>query len=127
MKLGDILAELREDRGLTQHELSKQLHISNSSISAYELGSRLPNIETLLGYAEFFDVTVDYLLGLTPEPISPSVFKQAYNERESVGSIINKLLTLDPDQRSALCTIIENMKFYADVRRKTASEGKDDS
>ena len=78
MKLGEILAELRDDRGLTQRELSKQLHISSSSISAYETGARLPNIDTLVEFSTFYDVTIDYLVGLTTHPVSPTVLTQEY-------------------------------------------------
>ena len=124
MRLGEILTELREDRGLTQRELSKQLHISSSSISAYETGSRLPSIEIVFEFAKFFDVTVDYLLGLTDNPVSPSVLRQEYVDGDSVGSIIEKLMSLDTEQKLAIRLVIENMRFYTDVRRKTASEGK---
>ena len=115
---------MREDRGLTQRELSKQLHISSSSISAYETGSRLPSIEIVFEFAKFFDVTVDYLLGLTDNPVSPSVLRQEYVDGDSVGSIIEKLMSLDTEQKLAIRLVIENMRFYTDVRRKTASEGK---
>ena len=125
MKLGEILAELREDRGLTQRELSRQLHISSSSISAYETGARLPNIETLVTFATFFDVTIDYLVGLTTDSVSPSVLTQEYVGGVSVAALINKLLVLTPEQRSAICTIVESLKFYTDVRRKTTTEGND--
>ena len=123
MELGDILAELREDRGLTQLELSKQLHISNSSISAYENGSRLPSIDILLSLARFFDVTTDYLLGLTTNPVSPSTLTQEFVDGETVESIIEKLMALDPTQKSALRLMIENARFFSDVKRKTTAEG----
>lgn len=125
MKLGDILAELREDRGLTQLALSEQLHISNSSISAYETGSRLPNIEALLAFSDFYDVTVDYLLGRTTDSVSPSVLKQEYVKGVSMASLIKKLLSLDPEHRSAISLVIEDARFYTDVRRKTTPEGND--
>lgn len=125
MRLGERLAELRGDRGLTQKDLSEQLHISSSSISAYETGARLPSIETVFDFAEYFDVTTDYLLGRTDNSVSPSVLKQEIVDGESVEGIIEKLLTLEPNQRSAICLIIENARFYTDVRRKTTAEGKE--
>ena len=123
MKFGDILSELREDRGLTQIELSKQLHISNSSISAYENGTRLPSIDILLNLAEFFDVTTDYLLGQTTDSVSPSLLKKEYINGASMASIIKKMLALTPEQRNSLYTVIESFSFYTDVRRKTTTEG----
>lgn len=125
MRLGEILADLREDRGLTQRELSKQLHISSSSISAYETGSRLPSIETVFQFAEFFDVTTDYLLDRTTDSVSPSVLTQEYVDGMSLASILKKMLALTPEQRSTLFTVIECLYFYTDVKRKTTTEGKD--
>ena len=125
MKLGDLLAELREDRGLTQLELSEQLHISNSSISAYETGARLPNLETLLAFAEYFDVTTDYLLGLTDNPISPSVMAEEYCDGVRMDALISMLQELSSAQRAAILLVIQNMKFYAEISEKAAMEGKE--
>ncbi len=125
MRLGERLAELRGDRGLNQKALSKQLHISSSSISAYETGSRLPSIQTVFDFAEYYDVTTDYLLGRTDNSVSPSVLTQEYYEGETVEDIIEKLLVLDSKQRSAICLAIENARFYTDVRSKTATKGKE--
>ena len=125
MRLGEILADLREDRGLTQRELSKQLQISSSSISAYETGSRLPSIETVFQFAEFFVVTTDYLLDRTTDSVSPSVLTQEYVDGMSLASILKKMLALTPEQRSTLFTVIECLYFYTDVKRKTTTEGKD--
>jgi len=54
---------LRLARGLTQQELAKYLGISPVTISGYENGHREPTIEMLERIADYFDVTVDYLLG----------------------------------------------------------------
>jgi len=54
---------LRLAHGLTQQELAKHLGISPVTISGYENGHREPTIEMLERIADYFDVTVDYLLG----------------------------------------------------------------
>ncbi len=61
--LGDRLRELRNSKSLTQLELSRQLNISKSNISKYENNTIEPNLEILDKIANFFDVSVDYLLG----------------------------------------------------------------
>lgn len=58
------LRELRLELGLTQKELAKQIGSTDKNIWAYEKGNIKPPIETLIAYAKFFGVTVDYLLGL---------------------------------------------------------------
>lgn len=59
------LSQLRKEVNLTQEELSKKLKITRSALSLYELGKRDPDTETLNLLADFFHVSVDYLLGRT--------------------------------------------------------------
>ncbi|WP_241243639.1 helix-turn-helix domain-containing protein [Caldicellulosiruptor changbaiensis] len=59
---GKRLKELREEKGLTQAELAKELGISVQNLSYYENG-REPKYELLIKIADYFGVTVDYLIG----------------------------------------------------------------
>ena len=124
MKLGAILAELREDRSLKQADIAEMLHLSVSSISAYETGSRLPNLEVLMEYARLFDVTADYLLGLSAEPISPSVFNEEFAENISMGQLVKDLRILTSEQRAAILVLLKNMRFYAEVSRQAEINGE---
>lgn len=63
--LGERIAEQRKKLGLSQEELAKKLNISQKSISKYELGDRKPQYKVLVRMAEYFGVTVDYLLRST--------------------------------------------------------------
>lgn len=56
------LRELREARGLTLDQVAEKLGLRNQYISNYELGKRRPDYETLLKFAEFYNVSVDYIL-----------------------------------------------------------------
>lgn len=60
---GYRIKALREERGLKQEELAKILSIAPSTIGMYERDAREPNDEIKLKLAEFFDVSIDYLLG----------------------------------------------------------------
>ena len=62
------LRELRKQRGITQVKLSMDLNISQNSISRYEQGLREPDLATLGLIADYFHVSVDYLLGRTDNP-----------------------------------------------------------
>ena len=123
MRLDETLSELREDQGLTQLELSTRLHISNSSISAYETGARLPNVEVLAAFADFFDVTTDYLLGRTEDSVSPSVLSEEFVKGVKMSSVLQTLKMFTPDQKCAILTVIESMRFYTEVTGKTTSNG----
>ncbi len=59
------LKTLREKKGLNQSELGESLGVSRGSISFYEKAERIPDIDFLVKTANFFDVPVDYLLGLS--------------------------------------------------------------
>ena len=59
----DRLVELRRKYGLTQKELAKILNITRSALSLYELGKREPDSEIYKSIADYFDITLDYLLG----------------------------------------------------------------
>jgi len=70
------LYSLREDADLSQKELAERLNLKSSAISKYEKGLSQPSIPTLIKIAEIFNVSVDYLLGLSSlkNPYSTDVF-----------------------------------------------------
>lgn len=61
-KLINRLKELRKEKGLTQIELAKLLNVSDRSVGFYETGERDPDTDTLKLLADFFNVSIDYLL-----------------------------------------------------------------
>lgn len=63
--LGARIKLLREELGLKQEELAKKLSVSPSAIGMYERDLREPNNELTLRIANFFNVSIDYLLGKT--------------------------------------------------------------
>ena len=66
-KFNERLKELREEHNLTQTKLANELLIDQRSLSFYEIGKYEPNIDTLKRMSIFFNVSTDYLLGLTNE------------------------------------------------------------
>ena len=67
MKYGRI-RDIRNDRGLTQKQIAEILHVSQNTYSQYEIGtSRFP-LDVVVKLAEFYDVSIDYLVGLTADP-----------------------------------------------------------
>lgn len=59
------LKELREKYDLSQSELGKTLNVTPQSISNYETGKRMPEISELIKLADYFGVSIDYLVGRT--------------------------------------------------------------
>ncbi len=62
------LKELRKSRGITQIRLSLDLNMTQNTISRYETGVHEADYKTLILFADYFDVSVDYLLGRTENP-----------------------------------------------------------
>ncbi len=79
--LGIRLKNLRESKDLTQLKLSKILNISNSTLSQYEAGNRSPGDDIKKKIADYFSVTVDYLLGRTDSsnPSAPRIETKAFH------------------------------------------------
>lgn len=59
------LKMLRKEKNLGQTELAKALGVSKGTISLWENGLREPNMSSLIRIAQYFDVSVDFLVGIT--------------------------------------------------------------
>lgn len=66
--IGERLHELRKDAGLTQNDLALILNINKHSISSYERNKSEPPDAIKIAISRYFNVTVDYLVGLTDNP-----------------------------------------------------------
>ena len=62
------LKALREKRGISQLKLAMDLDMNQNSISRYEAGAREADYKSLIKFADYFDVSIDYLLERTDNP-----------------------------------------------------------
>lgn len=58
------LKDLRNEKGLTQNQLAKELGLSHTAICRWESGLRMPTAQAIILIAKYFEVSADYLLGL---------------------------------------------------------------
>ena len=65
MNIGTMIKKYRNQRDLTQEQLSEYLNVSVSAVSQWESGKTVPDVSTLLSLANFFDVTLDELFNRT--------------------------------------------------------------
>lgn len=65
---GERLKQLRTERKLTQREVAEYLNIATNAYQNYEYDNREMNIKTLTALADYFDVSVDYLIGRSDDP-----------------------------------------------------------
>ena len=68
MKFPERLVSLRKERKLTQKELARELDLSEVGIQNYEGGRRKPAFAVLIALADYFDVSLDYLVGRSDDP-----------------------------------------------------------
>lgn len=62
------LKKIRKEKGISQLKLAMDLNMSQNTISRYETGDREPGINELIKIADYFNISVDYLLERTQNP-----------------------------------------------------------
>ena len=62
------LRELRESRGFTQLKVAIDLNLNQNSVSRYESGAREAGYELLIQFADYYNVSIDYILYRTDNP-----------------------------------------------------------
>ena len=65
MDIYQRIKELRKEKGISQTELAKAINHSQSTITDWENRKKRPTADAIIALAKFFDVTTDYLLGLS--------------------------------------------------------------
>ena len=68
MTINERIIELRKSRSITQKQLAASISASERGIQNYELGLRKPTLDIAIALADFFDVSLDYLVGRSDDP-----------------------------------------------------------
>ena len=58
------IKNLRKEFGMTQTQLANKIFVNKSMVSAYEKGTRLPSLDSLISLSKTLNVSIDYLLGI---------------------------------------------------------------
>ncbi len=64
MNIGKTIKELRREKKMSQTELAKLLYTSQDTISLWECGKSLPDVQSIIKMTKIFNVSSDYILGL---------------------------------------------------------------
>ena len=107
MTFGERFIDLRKTRKYTREALAEELNISKYTLRNYELSVNEPGSSFLKQVSDFFDVSIDYLMGMTneKEKIRP------YNLKASEYAHIEKYRSLDPHGKDMVDTVLD--KEYA--------------
>ena len=93
------LRTIRRQHHLTMKELGKAVGVSESTISLYETGKHEPDLLTLQRIADYFNVTVDAVLGRDAPPLPPDLDE----------TLINMLISLSPGQIQRVKDFVSGM------------------
>lgn len=118
--LGDRIKELRNQMNIFQQDLAKALNVSKSTVAMWETNKREPNSEMLISLAEFFNCSVDYLIGRDIAQINDDVLDQVneldldalsyygnIHEAKKEDELIKKYRTLDEYGRDTVICVAE--------------------
>ncbi|HHY79518.1 MAG TPA: helix-turn-helix transcriptional regulator [Thermoanaerobacter sp.] len=125
--LGERIKELRKKKGVTQKELALYLGVSDRAVGYYESGQRTPPPDILQKIADFFHVSVDYLLGRTDvynptDEITEAVsddpelleFWNTLKEREDLKLLFKQTKKLSPKDIKQIIRIIKAIEDEED-------------
>ena len=109
----------RKEIGLTQKQVAENLKLDNSTYGKYEKGTRVPSLEILIKIADFYDISIDYLMGKSDKSNSKSLYKEGMLLEQyfkEIG-ILEDGQAVDDNFLDAIAVIILSQKDY--VKFKT--------
>lgn len=116
--ISDKLKEIREKTGMNKKEFADYLGVKYTTYNNYEVGSREPASDFLIMISKKFDISIDYIMGLSDEREKSYHYPLKSSEYEH----IKKYRTLDPLSREIVDFVIEK-----ESERKRAQEKKKES
>ena len=93
------IKEIRQEKNLSQTDIAKALGVTRQAISLYEKGDREPKLETWQKLADFFNVPVDYLLGISKDRSTLTIDDLNPEEQEAYERITDMLSQEYPQTR----------------------------
>lgn len=100
------LFELRSEKNLSQRELARIMNISQGTYNNWENSNTQPSIEQLIALANFFEVSVDYLIGRTDDAGTVIQSTEQKNRQE----VLKLFNATDKDTQTAILAILKNLQ-----------------
>lgn len=114
---------LRKEKRLTSKELGKLFQLAESTISGYETGARKPDLETVEKFADYFEVSVDYLSGRSEIRNAEEIVKsKSHADQQSGLSFLGGPGEYTKEEIEYAKQTIKNLR--EEIRRARESEGK---
>jgi transcriptional regulator with XRE-family HTH domain len=109
--LGKRLKLLRNEKKLYQKDIAKELNLTQESISFYESGKREPDYKTLIKFADFYGVSVDYLIGRTNIRANAALNHKEYNKSRSCNSLYSAIDCLSVESQKEIKKLVDLYKI----------------
>ncbi len=122
MEFGKIISALRAERGIYQKELADYLKVSIGTISNYEQGIHNPDYETLCKLADYYEVSIDYLMGRTSIRTRIDDLDRPLTENYTLGDLLNTTLQLDKASTCSLVEYVDLLRLKQSCQESTASK-----
>ncbi|MDE7252588.1 MAG: helix-turn-helix domain-containing protein [Acetatifactor sp.] len=111
MEFGKNISALRAERGIYQKELADYLKVSIGTISNYEQGIHNPDYETLCKLADFYGVSIDYLMGRTAIRTCIDELDRPLTDNYTIADLLNTTLQLDTASARSLVEYVDMLKL----------------
>lgn len=109
----DKLKELRNNAHISQSTLAKALFVSQQAVAKWEIGTASPNPEMIKKIAEYFDVSIDYLLGRAEQQKEPATNTDDELD-DNIKSFIEQIRTMSKEDLELLNSIMDYVRSKRD-------------
>lgn len=100
------IKELRTERGLTQKQLAEKIGVKNYTVANWEQGRTVPAIEDLIELSDFFECSIDFLIGRTDETGNIIVNKSFTNDEIKILGIYRRLSV---ERKGVVLAVLKDM------------------
>lgn len=111
--------ELRLEKGVTQGRLAKALGTSQQTISRIEAKNETVPTDLLINASKYFNVSVDYILGLTDERFNQISEERVGEYLKKFGNIMNEYAALKPEYQEAVKSVVKTFIAAQDMESET--------
>ncbi len=111
-KLPETLKRLREQKGVYLKEVAPVLGVSVGTVSNYEHGVHAPDPDTLMQLADYYGVSIDYLIGHTDCPCPISTINREIYGKYTVGQFLELLDRLSDQEVQYVVHFLKMLELY---------------
>lgn len=117
-KAGERLRILREKKKLKQKDVAQMLGITQQIYSNYETGKCDLPVRHLLGLAEFYDVSTDYILGRISYSRLLPQYSQSFIQRVSIGDFMHRVMSFNSKSKGYLVSYVNYLTYLENSEKK---------